>query len=130
MISVAIQKSKAFDRVRKAIEGFEGLASGRVLGLALVKSVKFLDGRIRGELGDHVLTGEALAATRVTGSPSLIRSRFKAYVLAGNFKPGSKSAPAKPRGHIKWSFFKGIPTAVINRIKAIHVNEIKKALKA
>jgi hypothetical protein len=123
-------KAKAFDRVRKLIASFDDLASGVVLGHALVKSVRYLDGRIRGELGDHVRTGAALAATRVTGSPSLIRSRFKAYALAGNFKPGSKSAPARPAGHIKWSFFRGIPNKVIAHIGSIYRGEIRKALKA
>lgn len=130
-MSVGMKKGKAFDRIRKTIAAFESLASGVVLGHALVKSVKFLDGRIRGELGDHVRTGAALATTRVTGSPSLILSRFKGYAIAGNFKPGSKSKPiGKPAGHLNWSFFRGIPTPVINRIKAIYSGEIRKALKA
>lgn len=132
MIAVGLQKGKAFNKVRALIASFDGLASGRVLGGALVKSVRYLEGRIKGELAQHVRTGEALAAARTTGSPSLIRTRLKAYALAGNFKPGSKSAPThgRARGHLKWSFFKGIPITAIQRIKAIYGNEIRKALKA
>lgn len=130
MISIAVQKTRVFEKLRKLVAAFDGLASGVVLGRALVKSTHYLEGRIKGELAAHVRTGTALATARTTGSPSLIRTRLKAYTLAGHFKPGSKSPPrGKPAGHLKWSFFKGIPITAIRRIQSIYGTEIRKALK-
>lgn len=124
MISVIAQKGRAFARLRRLISTFEEAAAGKPTGRAVERSIAYLDGRIRGELERHRRTGNALAIAKVEGSKDRIKMILPAYALAGNFKPGAKSAPAKAGHFLKWSFFKGTPITALRRIQRIFKEEL------
>ncbi len=130
MMSVNAQKSRGYQRLRKLIRNFEEAAAGKPIGRAVERSIAYLDGRIRGELARHKRTGNALAVAKVAGGADRIRMTLAAYALAGNFKPGSTSAPTKGGHFLKWSFFKGTPKTAIARIQRIFKEEIKATLTA
>lgn len=130
MMSVNAQKNGAYQRLRKLIRNFEEAAAGKPIGRAVERSIAYLDGRIHGELERHRRTGNALAVAKVSGTKEKLRMVLPAYALAGNFKPGSKSAPTKGGHFLKWSFFKGTPKSALARIQRIFKEEIKATLTA
>lgn len=122
-------KSAAFNGLRKLIAGMEAIASGEGVARTIDRAVAYVDKSARGELERKKLTGKAASTALIKGSRASLSATFQAYTLAGNFKPGSKAAPAgKPGGHLQWSYYKGFPRHALTRIGKIFTEETGKLL--
>ena len=122
-------KAGAFGALRKLIAGMELIASGEGVARTIDRAVAYVDKSARGELERKKATGKAASTALIKGSRASLGATFQAYTLAGNFKPGSTSAPkGKPGGHLKWSYYKGFPRHALTRIGKIFTEETGKLL--
>lgn len=124
------RRSAAFNQLRKIVAGMAQVARGEHVRRTVDRASAYLRGRVKSELARHVRTGLAVSRASVIGGRSTIHLTSQKYTFAGNFKPGAKGPPnrSKPAGHIKWSFFKGIPKTALVRIQKIFLEETGLAL--
>lgn len=120
------KKSSAYNRLRELADACRSLGTVAV-DAAVEKCTRYLDKRMQSELGRHERTGAAMSTHRVESSRRGWRMVEKAYVLAGNFKPGSK-AKGKGSKHIEWSFFNGTPISALNYMRKQFGLEVVKRL--
>ena len=121
-------RGTAFNRIRELAEQARALGTEGV-DAAIERCTRYLDKRGERELSRQMRTGLARATYSVRGSHDRWRLLTKAYTLGGNLKPGSSGPPTgHPAGHIKWSFFKGVPLSALNTMRGYFKLEIIKRL--
>jgi hypothetical protein len=107
-----VTKGAQYEGLRKLIRGLRSVASGEVLDRTMEKASTYLQGRVSGELARHVKTGTALRTGRVA-----VDSKALDVTLQGYYR------------YIRWSFKKGFPRSVLDRVLFIAAREYEQAMR-
>lgn len=93
-------KAAAYQAIRDTIAGLRRIASGEAIREAEATFQRYLEGRLKGELGRHVDTGKALSTAHAVKSPGLILVTMQGYLGY----PGKSDARKKGRKSRIWRF--------------------------
>ena len=123
-----VNKRQAYRYLRNLIEGLNRISNGAAQARAAIRIAHYFTTRTKAELSRKRLTGRAQTTARALAATTSVTTTLEKYTLAGNFKPGSTSRPARPGGHIQWSWFNGIPQRDLKRAGEYVIEEAKKLL--
>ncbi|HMV65585.1 MAG TPA: hypothetical protein PKA64_01950 [Myxococcota bacterium] len=123
-----VNKAKARAYLQQLTEGLRQIAGGAAQARASIRIANYFNGRVKGELGRKRRTGKAQGTARAIAETRSVVTTLERYVLAGNFKPGATSRPARPAGHIQWSWFNGVPQRDLKQAAKIVAEETEKLL--